>query len=84
MAIRSVRAEGPITRPDIRRVPPITDEAKRLEEVDDDRETPTLRPPPPRPSERPSLVRLKGRPRDLPYAVVDVVTADGTRDKRRE
>jgi hypothetical protein len=65
-------------------VPAVHHEAKRLEEVEGDRETPTLRPPPPRPSERPSLVRLKGRPRELPYAVVDVVTADGTRDKRRE
>jgi hypothetical protein len=36
------------------------------------------------PVARPSMVRLRNRDSGLPCAVLDIVTADGSRDPRRE
>ncbi len=77
----------PITRRDLRLVPSQDDSPAPAPRSD---RTPTVRPPSARPAQtkqsrdRKSDIRLRGEDRDLPFATVDVVTADFSKDPRHE
>lgn len=88
MPTNTPRAEA-ITRRDIVRLVAVGG-STAAEEARRDR-TPTVRPPSMRPADkvppsRNSAVHLKGTPDDdeLPFAVVDVVTADLSKDPRHD
>jgi|HubBroStandDraft_4_1064222.scaffolds.fasta_scaffold773030_2 hypothetical protein len=93
MPTKSLHAE-PITRRDIVRLVAVggsTASEEPASEAPDSRRTPTVRPPsmrapePSIPPGRKSAVRLKDPDANaLPYAVVDVVTADFSKDPRHE
>jgi hypothetical protein len=78
---------APVTRRDLRLVP--SQESAPAPAPRSDR-TPTVRPPSARPVEtkrsrdRNSDVRLRGDDGGLPFATVDVVTADFSKDPRHE
>jgi hypothetical protein len=88
MPTKTPRAE-PITRRDIVRLVAVG--GSTASEAPSSSRTPTVRPPsmpapaPKAPTSRTSTVRLKDADDDaLPYALVDLVTADFSKDPRHE
>ncbi len=88
-------ATGPITRPDIPRLIGLLPDEDAVEAPPPAEAHPPAAPSPSPdaesgasrvPGDRKSMVRLRSdrHPSDLPCAVLDIVTADGSRDPRRE